>query len=83
MDWLIGSIFTGFVFWVKSLPHWGIALIIVGFGVISSNFGPVIEIACGIIIWNVFGMGWGLFFFGVSALFFIIPLALVALNRAK
>lgn len=85
MDWLdhytaIESFLKGLVFWVKSLPNWGMASVIAIFSGISSRLGIIADIACGIIVWNVFGMPWGLFFFGVSLICWLIAIGLAVID---
>ena len=85
MDWYdhytaIESFLEGLVFWVKSLPTWGMASVISIFSGLSSRLGVIADIACGVVVWNVFGMGWGIFFFGASIICWLVAIGLAAID---
>jgi len=67
---------NGLVFWIQALPTWGMVVVMLILSGISSKLGVLANIACGILVWNVFGMPWGLLFLGASAICWLVVIGI-------
>jgi hypothetical protein len=74
----IEHFFSGLILWIRDLPTWGMIVFMILFSSVSSKFGILANIACGVLTWNLFGQTWGLLFLGAGAILLIIGFIIAA-----